>query len=392
MVDSTIRKATGSPVLESKLVKTSTGEQAVPSSSTRPSSAVLTSTNSACLLVVDQQPKVHQFMCQSLAGSNLKVLHAKNIYEAKRLIDTGCVDLLLIESHLPDGSGIELAGELQHKKTAIETLITTDTPNVDDAIQAMRAGVCDYLPKPVEAGDIRNRLHHAAAKHQAKLDDDRRLKRLKQTCRKLNAMRKTVTQQVDILCSDLVTAYQELAGQMHHVAQASEFGALLREELDLEQVLRKTLEFLLDKAGSTNAVIFLPSEADEYSTAGYINYDCSGDSADMLLDHLADVVAPKLAGTTEMVHVKDHEKLEQWIGDDAAYLVDYELLGFAAEHEEETLATVLLFRDKREPFDHAATAACQAIAPMLGEYLAKLIRIHHRCIEQDEPEWPGYEA
>ena len=39
---------------------------------------------------------------------------------------------------------------------------------------------------------------------------------------------------------------------------SAEFGAVMNDELDLEHLLRKTLEFLLGKVGPTNAAIFLP--------------------------------------------------------------------------------------------------------------------------------------
>ena len=39
----------------------------------------------------------------------------------------------------------------------------------------------------------------------------------------------------------------------------TEFGGLIRQELDIESLLRTTLEFVLGRCGPTNAAVFLPT-------------------------------------------------------------------------------------------------------------------------------------
>lgn len=112
-------------------------------------------------------------------------------------------------------------------------------------------------------------------------------------CRRLNTAREQVSQQVDTLCSDLVNAYQELADHMNQVTTATEFKGLIRNELDIESLLRTTLEFVLSRSGPTNAAIFLPTTSGDYSLGAYVNYDCPKETVDVLLDHLANVVAPR---------------------------------------------------------------------------------------------------
>lgn len=284
----------------------------------------------------------------------------------------------MIEPELPDGSGLDLADELAHAKRITQTIVITEKPSLESAIQALRAGACDFVVKPLDLADLSNRIRLALQKQTRAKSHATQVRRLRRLCKKLNQARHEVSQQVDILCNDLVTAYQELACQMNQVVQTSEYGIVIRDELDLEQVLRRTLEYLVDKAGPTNAAIFLPSSMDEYGLGGYVNYDCTPQSADMLLQHLADVMAPRVAEADALVHVTDNAALDAWIADDAAWLHDSHLLAFACRNDNETLAVIALFRDGGEPFDEALVETCQAIGPMLGESLARLIRIHHR--------------
>jgi hypothetical protein len=167
---------------------------------------------------------------------------------------------------------------------------------------------------------------------------------------------------------------------MQQVSQTGEYSALVKGELDIESLLRKTLEFLLQKGGAMNAAIFLPATADEYSLGGYVNYDCTVESADVLLQHLADIVAPKLTDLTEPLVITDNQTLTKWIGDDAAYLADSHVVGLSARRDSEALAVLILFRDGSTPFDAAFLETCAAITPLLAQYLAKIIRIHHRHV------------
>jgi hypothetical protein len=179
---------------------------------------------------------------------------------------------------------------------------------------------------------------------------------------------------------------------MQQVVKTSEFSAHIGDELDLEQILRRTLEYLLQKVGPTNAAIFLPTTGDEFTLGGYVNHDCAKQGADMILQHLADVVAPRLSRQTELLHITDNQSMTRWIGDDAAYLADSAFIGFSCRHDEETLAVLIMFRDEAKPFPPEVLDECGAIAPLLGDYLARVIRIHHRHVPglNGKPEDPAF--
>ena len=228
-------------------------------------------------------------------GEVVQLVHARSLTEARAQLTEKSVDLAVINPNLPDGSGLDLADELNKSRRIVATVLIGDTPDLESAMRAIRVGASDYIVHPINLEDVNQRLRQALAKQRKSRDQAQRVRRLRRLCKKLNQARADVSKQVDILCNDLVTAYQELAGQMQQVVQASEFGAVIRDELDLEQLLRKTLEHLVEKAGPTNAAVFLPSSMDEYTLGGYVNYDCTPESADMLLQHLADVVAPKIS-------------------------------------------------------------------------------------------------
>jgi DNA-binding response OmpR family regulator len=340
------------------------------------------------VLVVDADPHVQQVVDEALAGDVALRFHAVSLDDARRILKGGPVDMAVVSEELPDGSGMDLLATLQQQKQPAQTIFLAHKRNFDTVVKAMRLGAADVLLKPLKLDEVKQCVTLAVERYQVDHRKDQRLRRLQRICTKLNTARHEITRQVDALCNDLVGAYQELANQMQHVVQTSEFVASIRHELDLEQLLRKSLEHVLDKCGPTNAAIFLPSTMDEFSLGGYINYDQTGGSPDMLLQHLADVVAPKAAERQTLAHITDDETLSGWIGDDAAYLTDCHVLAAPCRHDDECLAVLVLFRDAAQPFEVAGVEAINAMSPVLAEYLAKIIRVHHRMAMHHEFEGP----
>ncbi|MCC6683357.1 MAG: response regulator [Phycisphaeraceae bacterium] len=344
------------------------------------------------LLLVDRDPSAVKLLenCR-VAGRHLRVSHAPSLHAARKLLSNTAIDLALIHHQLSDGDGLDLIRFIAGQHTSTQVLMLSDEPRYDLATAAVRAGAVDMLVKPLTTEEVAQRLGAAAQRLDKQRNTVRRLQRLRRLCKKLDQARKDVAGQVDVLCNDLVVAYQELATQMQQVVQTSEFNVLVREELDLEMLIRKTLEYVIEQAGATNAAVFLPSGMDEFTLGGYVNYDCSTDGTDLLLEHLADTVAPRIADQQQVIHLTTNAQIEHWVGADAAYLADAHVIAFSVIQKDEVLAVIVLFRDSCEPFSETLLETAGAIRPLLGEALARIIRVHHRSLGEVEPD-DGFEV
>tara|TARA_Y100001956_G_scaffold81945_1_gene101104 strand:- start:1148 stop:1840 length:693 start_codon:yes stop_codon:yes gene_type:complete len=58
-------------------------------------------------------------------------------------------DLILLDVHLPDGSGLDVLNELRRENLSCDVILITAARDVETLQQAMRGGVVDYLLKPV---------------------------------------------------------------------------------------------------------------------------------------------------------------------------------------------------------------------------------------------------
>ncbi len=345
------------------------------------------------LLLVETGHDVDAAVAQAARLHSFDVVRAGGVAEARQLSQDKPIDIVLADSELHDGCGIELAADLRRTlSTRPQTLVMTAKQSFSTALKAIRFGIRDLLVKPMNHDELGHRLGEAAARARSAGKRRRRYKRLRRACRDLDVTRKEVGQQVDVLCEDLVVAYQELAQQMQQVVYASEFGAIIRQELDLEQLLRCVLEFVVEKAGPTNAAVFLPANAHEYTLGGYVNYDTISGSPDLLLEHLADVAVPAIADHDGVLLLDDNAGLHQWLGDDAAHLEDCHVLASTGRHDDEVLAVLMLFRDGEDPFAAQALEAMETITPMLADHLARIIRVHHRHLPDDDSELYGGES
>ena len=337
------------------------------------------------VLVVDPSPGSVQLAKACVPTEvALRIARVGTLKAGRRYITTKPVDVAIIESDLPDGSGLALSKLVNRRYRRIDSIFISAKPTLEAAMKAVRHGAADFLTKPIDSQRLAGCLRSLVDDRLRQRDRNRRIRRLRRACRQLDQSRREVTHQVDVLCEDLIGAYQELADQMQHSVSRREFEAAIRDELDLDPLLRKTLTFLLDKTGPANAAIFLPAIAmDEFSLRGYVNYDRAGEAAELLMQQLTDVLAPQVACREEPMHLTDDEQIARHLGG-MTYLLGCEILAFGVQAEGEPLAAVVLFRDRSEPFDASMIQACTAISAPFGERLVKLIRIHYRATMTDD--------
>jgi len=88
-------------------------------------------------------------------GHSVSIAHS--IQTARRLLAMQSPDLLLLDLHLPDGSGFELLREVELLSDT-EIVLMTGQASVETSVQALRMGVADYLVKPVSPTHLRGLL------------------------------------------------------------------------------------------------------------------------------------------------------------------------------------------------------------------------------------------
>jgi len=299
-------------------------------------------------------------------------------------INTSSTDLVIIERALGDDDGIELLETITTHHPMIVGVVLGAIHSADDAVRAMRAGACDMIPIGSAGAETMRRVGEAVDRAQRVRRRDARMDRLKKLCNKLNNARQEVTGQVGGLCTDLTEAYKDLTQQFGEVKVSSELETLLRQELDIESLLRTLLEFTLSKLGPTNAAVFMPTSGGDYSVGAYVNYDIAKETAEIMLDQLADAIPESVEQLEGVRAMSGRVELTEMLGTSAYWVEDATMLTISCREDDECLAVLALFRDRSRSFSEDDVRMLDIIGRLFGRQLARVIQTHHRHLPRDE--------
>lgn len=121
----------------------------------------MTSLTQSHILIVDDDVN-HRAMLRALLsewGANTD--EAGSGTEAVALSKEQPYDLILMDVQMAGMTGIEALRVIKAYNPAIPILIMTAYSNVENAVEAIKAGAYDYLPKPLEFDEFRLTLDRA---------------------------------------------------------------------------------------------------------------------------------------------------------------------------------------------------------------------------------------
>ena len=335
------------------------------------------------VLVVSARSSLKRRLSDMLGGRVESVAFARRGSDAIDLAGREPCDLVIIDRDLPGEDGLEVLERLG-ETGAVSGVVIVESPSADDAVRAMRAGACDLISPRTRTGEVLRRIEAAARRADRNRRRDQRVERLKKLCHTLNGARQQVSGQVGELCNDLVEAYRDMSDQLTEVRMTGELNALLRQELEIEGLLRTTLEYALARLGPTNAAVFLPSNAGEFSLGAYVNHDVPREHAEVMLDHLADSLAPAFQDREGVQALSGPAEMRAWLGPDAHWMEDRAVLVHSCRREDECLAVIALFRDTTRAFSEENVRTVRVVAELFTAQLERVIRVHHRHLPKDQ--------
>jgi DNA-binding NtrC family response regulator len=113
------------------------------------------------ILIIDDDPNIRETLGSFLAHRGFDVRTAKDADEAMAALDAGGVRIALLDLRLPGADGIEVGQRLLARDPGLCVIILTAYSTIETAVRAMRFGIYDYLPKPVEPTELIARLDRA---------------------------------------------------------------------------------------------------------------------------------------------------------------------------------------------------------------------------------------
>jgi two-component system, NtrC family, response regulator AtoC len=100
----------------------------------------------ATILVVEDEEKLRRVVELQLKGAGFEVEQAGTVEQAMRFADRA--DVVLTDLRLPGVSGLELLANLRRQDSHTPVIVMTAFGSIETAVEAMKAGAVDFLPKP----------------------------------------------------------------------------------------------------------------------------------------------------------------------------------------------------------------------------------------------------
>jgi two-component system response regulator AtoC len=115
----------------------------------------------ASILVVDDEAVFRVLAEEALTGEGFEVRTAESLKKARAEFERAAPDVLILDRRMPDGDGIDFLKRLRDDaagrgdpSSAPVVIVVTAYGDVENAVEALRAGAADYLTKPIQVTDL----------------------------------------------------------------------------------------------------------------------------------------------------------------------------------------------------------------------------------------------
>jgi len=107
------------------------------------------------ILIVDDEPKICQFLEVMLRREGYEATSAYNAADALTDLETTPFDLIITDLKMPGMNGFEFVRRVKHAHPDLPIIMITGYATVDTAVEALRTGVDDYVTKPFNIDELR---------------------------------------------------------------------------------------------------------------------------------------------------------------------------------------------------------------------------------------------
>ena len=106
-------------------------------------------------LVIDDDPGIRQSLRLCLEVSGARVLGVATAEAALEALDRGQFDVVFLDLWLGADSGLAALPEIVRRQPGVGVIVVTAYASIESAVEAVRAGAADYLPKPFSPDQVR---------------------------------------------------------------------------------------------------------------------------------------------------------------------------------------------------------------------------------------------
>ncbi len=107
------------------------------------------------ILIVDDEANIRRTLRIAIEAAGHSVQEATGVPDALRQFEKTHFDLAIVDLKLGEDSGFNLLETLALRYPRLAVVIVTAFASIENAVDAMRRGAFDYLPKPFTPAQVR---------------------------------------------------------------------------------------------------------------------------------------------------------------------------------------------------------------------------------------------
>ncbi len=263
------------------------------------------------VLIVDDEPNIRKTLTVALEAEGNRVVAVSNYKDALAEASRRFFDMALVDLRLGTESGLELIPALRTACPWMKVTVITAYASIDTAVEAMRRGAFDYLPKPFTPEQLSLLMRKITE-----------VRRLEQKVAVLQEALSEATPEADLTSRS--PAMQKILAMTQRVAD-SDATLLIRGESGTgKTMLARTIHAWSRRAGKNFGVVSCPSlsvELLESELFGHVKGAFTGALRDHLgriaaceggtlfLDEIGDLPLPLQAKLLRVLQDKEYERV-----------------------------------------------------------------------------------
>lgn len=149
----------------------------------------------ARILIVDDEPKICEFLQVLLRREGYDVPAVHRADDAIRQVEQDRLDLVVTDLRMPGMDGFELVTRLKAIRKDLPVVMITGYATVETAVKALRYGVDDYVTKPFNIEELRRVISRVIQANRMEIDKREMLDQLQSARDELDRQRQTLAEQ-----------------------------------------------------------------------------------------------------------------------------------------------------------------------------------------------------
>ncbi len=131
------------------------------------------------ILIIDDEQRICRNCAKILAKSGYEACYALNGHDALKMMDENRFYVVITDLKMSRVGGMEVLLRVKENYPDIQVIVITGYASVASAVEVMKMGACDYLPKPFTPHELRAVVRQALDQREIFLQNHRLIQRKK---------------------------------------------------------------------------------------------------------------------------------------------------------------------------------------------------------------------